>query len=670
MTNSSPKLKQSQKTKKASEQRRKHCQALQQYAERNAETLREKAKERMRRLRTAHAAQNKSSDRSLADFDYRERKRRQKYIENYGGRSYHQFYYPLLEFFGEGNLAGVTIIDETKHCRSKKFKLEITEEYEDAKQRFQLGKKPKCFFYLVREPLAGEKAAIYSLKSAAENALPRTGSFEIVRCKTIAQAVYEWCRWCQDAHLTCDLTYLTNIHRTLQHCSAPPPTPADSAVYVPGSESEEEEVPRATHPTHPTRRWVREVTPDSGGYCVLPDAERPIILPIDNKAAKKLGIGMDGIKAEVGSGTMRIKREGGTARVKHEGIGADGVKVEAGSGTVRIKRKGGTMRVKCAGGAVGVNRKVEGGMDHEGDGTRLEAGATPSKHRRGVSTPVPLFDEDSPPPRSSLRVPSHHTAWSVSSRQPLNTPMPLFEEDSPPTSPRPGASHSIPAASPPSPPSHMTPARVVSAAHAAAASHAPSIAAAAVSHAPSIADAVSRTLATNTDVSRAPSIAAAVSSRTPAVNAAISRSSTTLWGSTSVSNDIFVGDFAGCSSHLPLDKFCLVGFCVDERFWGQRMGGLESRRKVGGRIECVRVWSCILQPFQQCVDCSLIPIHCCHWPLLLQFHQQKFFRSMDMAMASMDQNDVVVIVSSAVEMAAAIEKGKKVDRGEDVNMEE
>lgn len=65
------------------------------------------------------------------------------YIENYGGRSYHHFYYPLLEFFGEGNLAGVTIIDETKHRRSKKFELEITEEHKDAKRRFQLGKKVK-----------------------------------------------------------------------------------------------------------------------------------------------------------------------------------------------------------------------------------------------------------------------------------------------------------------------------------------------------------------------------------------------------------------------------------------------------------------------------------------------------------------------------------------------
>ncbi|KAJ7802135.1 hypothetical protein B0H14DRAFT_2614569 [Mycena olivaceomarginata] len=449
---------------------------------------------------------------------------------------------------------------------------------------------------------------------------------------------------------------------------------------------------------HPTRRWVREVTPDSGGYCVLPDAERPIILPIDNKAAQKLGIGMDGIKAEVGSGTMRIKHEGGTARVKHEGIGADGVKVEAGSGTVRIKCKGGTMRVKRAGGAVGVNREVEGGMDHEGDGTRLEAGATPSKHRRGVSTPVPLFDEDSPPPRSSLRVPSHHTAWSVSSRQPLNTPMPLFEEDSPPTSPRPGASRSIPAASPPSPLSHMTPARVVSAAHAAAASHAPSIAAAAVSHAPSIPDAVSRTLATNADVSRAPSIAAAVSSRTPAVNAVISRSCAPNRAAWVNSSNDAVGPGMGAPASAttsssatslavppisPSISSVSSVFCVDERFWGRRVGGLESRRKVGGRIECIRVWSCILQPFQQCVDCSLIPIHCCHWPLLLQFHPAKIllkhyqffltsshFFSRDMAMGSMDQNDVVDIVSSAAEMAAAIEKGKKVDRGEDVNMEE
>ncbi|KAJ7745635.1 hypothetical protein B0H14DRAFT_3167414, partial [Mycena olivaceomarginata] len=112
----------------------------------------------------------------------------------------------------------------SKFCVPKFFASENFDSYSFHDSR------PKRFFYLVREPLAGEKAAIYSLKSAAENALPRTGSFEIVRCKTIAQAVYEWRRWCQDAHLTCDLTYLANIHRTPQHRSAPPPTPADSAV--------------------------------------------------------------------------------------------------------------------------------------------------------------------------------------------------------------------------------------------------------------------------------------------------------------------------------------------------------------------------------------------------------------------------------------------------------
>ncbi|KAJ7726474.1 hypothetical protein B0H14DRAFT_3899769 [Mycena olivaceomarginata] len=555
---------------------------------------------------------------------------------------------------------------------------------------------PKRFFYLVREPLAGEKAAIYSLKSAAENALPRTGSFEIVRCKTIAQAVYEWRRWCHDAHLTCDLTYLANIYRTPQHRSAPPPTPADSAVYVPGSESEEEEVPRATHPTHPTRRWVREITPDSGGYCVLPDTERPIILPIDNKAAKKLGIDMDGVKAEVGSGTMRIKREGSTARVKHEGIGADGVKVEAGSGTVRIKRKGGTVRVKRAGGAVGVNRGVEGGVDREGDGTRHEAGATPSKHRRGVSTPVPLFDEDSPPPRSSLRVPSNHTTWSVSSHQPLNTPIPLFEEDSPPNSPRPGASRSVPAASPPSPPSRVTPSRVVFAAHAAAASnspsvataaasHAPTIAAAAVSPAPSVAAAVSRTLAANTDVSRAPSIDAAVSSRTPAVNAAISRSrvpnraawvnssndavgpgmgapasSTTSSSATSLAVPPISPSMSSVSSISASTSSSGAGAWQSLEAGGRLGEGLSS--SVSGAASSSRFSSVSTAPSSRSTVAT--------GPFYFNSTQQKFFRNMDMAMASMDQNDVVVIVSSATEMAAAIKKGKKADHGEDVNMEE
>ncbi|KAJ7852888.1 hypothetical protein B0H14DRAFT_3450488 [Mycena olivaceomarginata] len=629
MTTSSLKLKQSQKTKKASEQRRKRRQALQQYAE---------------RLRAAHAAQNKSSDRSLADFDYRERKRRQKYIENYGGRSYHQFYYPLLEFFGEGNLAGVTIIDETKHRRSKKFKLEITEEYEDAKRRFQLGKK-----YL------GFSASVTYIPGDPQQKMHFPGP-EASKLCAARQSHRLFTSGAGGATTpTLPATSPTSPTSTGHRSTAvpPPPTPADSAVYVPGSESEEEEVPRATHPTHPTRRWVREITPDSGGYCVLPDTERPIILPIDNKAAKKIGIDMDGVKAEVGSGTMRIKREGSTARVKHEGIGADGVKVEAGSGTVRIKRKGGTVRVKRAGGAVGVNRGVEGGVDREGDGTRHEAGATPSKHRRGVSTPVPLFDEDSPPPRSSLR-------------------------------------------GPPSPPSRVTPSRVVFAAHAAAASnspsvataaasHAPTIAAAAVSPAPSVAAAVSRTLAANTDVSRAPSIDAAVSSRTPAVNAAISRSrvpnraawvnssndavgpgmgapasSTTSSSATSLAVPPISPSMSSVSSISASTSSSGAGAWQSLEAGGRLGEGLSS--SVSGAASSSRFSSVSTAPSSRSTVAT--------GPFYFNSTQQKFFRNMDMAMASMDQNDVVVIVSSATEMAAAIEKGKKADHGEDVNMEE
>ncbi|KAJ7747083.1 hypothetical protein B0H14DRAFT_2636824 [Mycena olivaceomarginata] len=125
MPNPSLKLKQPpHKPKKAvSEHHRqqKRSLALRQYAERqetpNAETLREKAREQMKRLRATQkdgTPKDTSSDRCSADFNHRERKRRQKYMENYGAQSYQDFYYSLLKFFGEGHLAGVTIIDQTK----------------------------------------------------------------------------------------------------------------------------------------------------------------------------------------------------------------------------------------------------------------------------------------------------------------------------------------------------------------------------------------------------------------------------------------------------------------------------------------------------------------------------------------------------------------------------
>jgi hypothetical protein len=64
-------------------------------------------------------------------------------MENYGAQSYQDFYYSLLKFFGEGHLAGVTIIDQTKVRRSRKFRLEISQEHEEAKRHFQSGKRVK-----------------------------------------------------------------------------------------------------------------------------------------------------------------------------------------------------------------------------------------------------------------------------------------------------------------------------------------------------------------------------------------------------------------------------------------------------------------------------------------------------------------------------------------------
>ncbi|KAF8213236.1 hypothetical protein K438DRAFT_1956649 [Mycena galopus ATCC 62051] len=80
-------------------------------------------------------------------------KRHQKYIDQYGHRSYHHFYQPLREFFGEGSLAGVTLIDDTTQPRKKSFQLKITRAYEKAKKQLQQGKRVKII--ITDESIAG-----------------------------------------------------------------------------------------------------------------------------------------------------------------------------------------------------------------------------------------------------------------------------------------------------------------------------------------------------------------------------------------------------------------------------------------------------------------------------------------------------------------------------------
>ncbi|KAJ7330275.1 hypothetical protein DFH08DRAFT_966844 [Mycena albidolilacea] len=64
-------------------------------------------------------------------------------------------------------------------------------------------------FYFIA--LVGVNAAIYSLKSAAEDALPPRGKFTLIRCRTIRESVLQWCKWCTDNHSrTCSLAELAN----------------------------------------------------------------------------------------------------------------------------------------------------------------------------------------------------------------------------------------------------------------------------------------------------------------------------------------------------------------------------------------------------------------------------------------------------------------------------
>ncbi|KAF8200541.1 hypothetical protein K438DRAFT_1966004 [Mycena galopus ATCC 62051] len=55
----------------------------------------------------------------------------------------------------------------------------------------------------------GRKAGIYSLRSAAEDALPNHGYYDLVWCNNIDDALHQWMRACTRTHkATCDLDKL------------------------------------------------------------------------------------------------------------------------------------------------------------------------------------------------------------------------------------------------------------------------------------------------------------------------------------------------------------------------------------------------------------------------------------------------------------------------------
>ncbi|KAJ6489099.1 hypothetical protein C8R45DRAFT_929790 [Mycena sanguinolenta] len=197
------------------------------------------------RLAQKNMGETKSEHRMNADITYRERRRRRNYIEKYGCVSFHDFYLPLVDFFGSDTLNGVTVVDKTQKQRAPDFHLPITEEFYEAKKKFWQGTRvklkqwkrmgvptmtmhcaqpsvctPKLFashnfesysihdekkqrFYWV--VLDGYYPGIYTLESAARDRLSLKGRFGIVCCQAIAEAVYSWHDACKDKHaFTCD----------------------------------------------------------------------------------------------------------------------------------------------------------------------------------------------------------------------------------------------------------------------------------------------------------------------------------------------------------------------------------------------------------------------------------------------------------------------------------
>ncbi|KAJ7841207.1 hypothetical protein B0H14DRAFT_2587049 [Mycena olivaceomarginata] len=134
-------------------------------------------------------------------------------------------------------------------------------------------------FYFIA--LVGVNAAIYSLKSAAEDALPPRGKFTLIRCRTIREAVLQWCKWCTDNHSrTCSLAELANDIDL-------PSAVVGNGNIVPDSEEEL----LADVPLH-KRRYVSVID------LPLPSEThhqlRPLIFPIDAATARRLKLTFDG----------------------------------------------------------------------------------------------------------------------------------------------------------------------------------------------------------------------------------------------------------------------------------------------------------------------------------------------------------------------------------------
>ncbi|KAJ7441336.1 hypothetical protein B0H11DRAFT_2252226 [Mycena galericulata] len=103
------------------DKRMKHAQAQARYRERNLESTREKARQRMENLRNKIRASRKSrqqaaEQRRALDADNREVDRKRKFIAKFGEDAFHEYYMPQHKIQGKNHLPGLALKYAREHA--------------------------------------------------------------------------------------------------------------------------------------------------------------------------------------------------------------------------------------------------------------------------------------------------------------------------------------------------------------------------------------------------------------------------------------------------------------------------------------------------------------------------------------------------------------------------
>ncbi|KAF8181739.1 hypothetical protein K438DRAFT_1976032 [Mycena galopus ATCC 62051] len=286
--------------------------ALQKYSEKNAESLKDKARQRMQRgILPLLRSMLRLGPWQIITIE-KGRKRRDKYRDQYGRCSLQDFYDPLLKFFGQGTLTGVTIIDQTRRRRGQNFTLTITDTHEEAKELFL----------------------------QAEKALPAIGKYEILRCDSIAEAVLHWERLCAARHTVCDLAQRAQLDLAtgLLALNTHRYNKLDSYSDE-GTDSDDDNVLLET-----AERIVTVVTSDAA----LPDRTlpNPPMLPVDQAAARQLGVPWTANRngASKGAAVHRVMTGGRQYMKVERGSPSVSVKPEEPLGTIKVGRRAHTPK--------------------------------------------------------------------------------------------------------------------------------------------------------------------------------------------------------------------------------------------------------------------------------------------------------------------------------------